>query len=203
MAIPRELRAVAGQAILPVWRALLRYIDKTGIIRGPGVRMQVTPHGTYVWADSDWQPWSHPFEVSTSAGRAVIAPGTVAGLSPFIGEVNISGEDEEGNPVKPPKLDLAPQESGFSYVGIEVIPDKTTSTVSDSDPGAFQIVERAEIPQGNTVGDSTFYPLARLEWSEKGRIKKVFQIVHHNLNYLWLQGSPLNGTPERHIFWAA
>lgn len=196
MAIPAEIKAVRGRPILPAWRALLRFIEGTGIVRGPGVRLKVGPWGTRVWADSDFEPWAHPFAVSSSAAGLIVSPGTVDGLFPFIEGVSISGEDEDGNPVPAPKLEAKGEEASTTYVVLEAVLGEGGVTVEA--PENLRILHEKEPPRPG----SNKQPLAAIRWGASGRVRSVFQIVHHNLAFGMNGGDVAAGEAPRAFFWA-
>lgn len=197
MGIPRDIRAERGQPILPAWQALLRFIEQTGIVRGPGVRIQTGPWGTRVWADSDFQPWAHPFAVSSGgAGELIVSPGTVNGLFPFVEGGSMAGEDEAGNPVEVPKLQASATPSGTSWVILEVIPGRGGEVVEGAD--TLRILHEEERPRPG----STKQALAMIRWHPSGSLRSIFQIVHHNLAFGEGGAATGDGEAPRGFFWA-
>jgi hypothetical protein len=128
-----------------------------------------------------------------------VRPGTVGGVFPYIGEVNISGEDKDGEPVPIPRLKIEPLGGLSSYVALEVMPSEADGVLVDL-PESVRIVHALEItPSADRV---TRYPLALIKWTSKGKIRSIFQVVHHNLGHAWQPAESAKGTPPRHLFWA-
>lgn len=208
MQIPEEITAKKGDLVLPKWEKLLDFISKTGIIPGPGIRINQGPNGTYVYADHFQRPWQSPFKVKVSDDKATIREGSVNGLFPFISEVRISGIDDDGNEVDVPELDvefLGTNRSAIALV-MQVVEGDDIGIVDT--PENFYIDHVTDIgdePEGGTTADlgRVVYPLAFIYWNtDSEAIRKTHQIVHHNLGYRFVQGIPKDGKPVRHFFWA-
>jgi len=193
MAIPADIKAERGRPILPAWRALLRFIERTGIVRGPGVRLRTGPWGTYVYADADYQPWNHPFLVSASGARIMVGPGMVDGVFPYLDKQPISAIDEEGNAIPAPFLDVDPPSGGVSFVVLEVEPGESGEIVDH--PDKTRIIHESERPRPGEPKQA----LAELHWSGE-RVRSVFQVVLHNLNFGTSEGA--TGEAPRAFFWA-
>lgn len=209
MALPIELQAKRGDWILPYWRALLAYIERTAKIeRGPGVRFNNLPGGgIYIYADDNFNPWSSPFKVTVTGTRARIREGAVNAVTPTLGGVRINGLDESGESVAVPSLELEPPGNGRrSFIALRL--SLSTPDIPEDDLEAATIVHIEERPNLFTQGGSAFedgvalYPLAALYWKGKS-VSRSFQIVHHNLGHRFVEGSGASGKPSRHLFWAA
>lgn len=215
MAIPRELRARKGDLILPKWLALLLFIEKTNrVIRGRGVRVQSLPSGgLIISAEDNFNPWESPFKVRVSGKFVTVREGLVNGVMPAIGEIRLDGSKGEGEAEAKPKLEIENPGQARSFIAIKMLFGGDLAAFDPEDPLALQIVHIPEsalsplFSQGGAVvnGDnSTLYPLALLKWSEESEVAShVFQITHHNLNHRFVAGSPREGKPSRHLFWAA
>lgn len=212
--IPRELRARRGEMILPKWLALLNFIGKTNrVVKGRGVRVQTLPSGgIYIYAEDNFNPWDSPLKVRVSAGFARVRPGFVNGVMPAIGDVRLDGTLADGTAGEVPKLEIEEPGEPRSYIAIKLTLSEKPVDFDIADPLALQIahVPASKFPplftQGGAIiedDNTTLYPLAMVTWTDKGALKRVYQITHHNLNHRFAQGDATAGKPSRHFFWAA
>lgn len=210
MAIPRELRARRGDFVLPYWRLLLDYIDRTNkVITGEGVRVSYLPSGGLsVYAEDNYNPWNSPFKVSAGSGTVVVREGTINGIAPSIDGVRISGIDDEGKAVDVPALKTVHLGGARSYVALKITLSEDAVEIDANNADALAVSHIAELPdlftQGGTVseGGVAFYPIAALYWTPNGKIRRAFQITHHNLGHRHVEGNLEKGLPSRQLFWA-
>lgn len=207
--VPKEIEASKGDSILPKWQALLAFIKNTGIVVGPGVKVTQGPNGTYVDAESNFRPWTHPFKVSTDGSTVRVRAGLVNGVAPYIGKVRITGVDDDGKKVEVPELDIKHDGTLITYVNLVLITPADGDIVIVDSPETIFIEHSTSVPKNFAGGGVTqslgraVYPLAALYWDEKNIFRQRFQIVHHNLGHRFIQSKPQEGIPGRHLFWAA
>lgn len=208
--VPKEIVARKGDFVLQKWAALLKFIANTGIVTGPGVRVTQGPNGTYVDADASFRPWNHPFKVSTDGTTARVRNGLVNGLSPFIGDVRISGFDKNGREAEVPEIEITNGESAITYIAIvAIMPEGGRSIEIVDTPETFSVQHILSLPESFNGGGSesnlgrAVYPLAALYWDDDFKFVKRTQIVHHNLGHRYIQSQAKAGIPGRHLFWAA
>jgi hypothetical protein len=210
MFIPPEIIARKGDGILPKWRALLKFIQNTGIVVGPGVKVTQTPNGTLVDADKAFRPWGHPFKTSAGNTAASVRAGLVNGVAPYINEVRITGIDDDGKEVEVPELVIKHDGTPITYIAIVLnLPAGNESMAIADSPESIRIEHVTSLPEnfaeGGTVSDETrgVYPIAALYWDSPGELNKRLQIVHHNLGHRFIRANPSQGIVGRHFFWAS
>jgi len=178
----RALEVKPGDPVTPAWKRLLEWAKRFRVIQTNGIRLTVTPQGTYVVADVRGSSWGHPFKVSLGSSEATISTGVVEDVVPEIGKVALDAET-------PPTLRITgkPNKDGVSWVVLEVSADSKTATVKHTNT-----LERTDEQIG-------VQPLAMLRWSGDAPTQ-TFQIVHHNLGHAFIAATETRGS--RHLFWA-
>ena len=187
-----------GDLIWPKWVALQSFVRTTGVVRGKGVKIRVTPNGTHVWVDGKAKSWPHPFRVSVSTGSATVSPGTVNNTAPTIDEVRISGYDDDGNRVEVPPLPVQGVKKGKTFIGILLTP--VGGELDPVTPSNLRIAEKSDLR--DILDGQAFYPLAVVYWKDSAPVS-TFQVSHHNLNHIFVPGDVPGGRPDRHVFSAA
>ena len=218
MATRKDIEAKAGLAIFPTWKKLLKFIDSTGVVAGPGIRVSQGPNGTQVVRSDSFQAWNHPFKVSTQRGEkdkyeVIVTPGTLNTVQPNINGTQLDGL-KDGNivPVTPLSIE-APGSDGYAktFIILEI------NVHESADRGGIQInpeelniahvedigVTQAALLAGTAIDTEKMgqHPLAALYWKD-GKVEKVIQMTYHNLGHRYLEADQDAGKSSRHLVWS-
>lgn len=190
--------AKRGASVLDWARELVAWAISFRKFSGGGVRLTVTPEGTWITAVSA-HTWDHPFRVTVSGLLAEIGAGTVDGEIPFLeeGELRLdgTGPEYEITDEEPPRLNLEAlgMDEGRSVIELRVAVDGATGQVEELR------VFHEELPRAKALPETTgAQALAILNW-KGGQVVRVDQVVHHHLHYYFLAGDTEEDEPE-HLF---
>ena len=207
----RSIRVQPGEKIQPAWVRLVKWAETLKVIPGEGIKVRETPKGTVISFQRKRETYSHPFKVGFSGEAATITTGTVNGQTPYILDTNskdwrrIDNRDDEGNkfktekPTPSMKLDLRKQEGGKFYLSLRVKPNDA-GTIKD--PKDDLRIVQTKTAEGDKDG-AGYYPLALCYLNAaQTDIEESFQIVHHNMRYLYQARKSAEGetTGNRHLF---
>lgn len=200
--------AKKGESVLVWANKLVTWALSFRIFAGAGVRLTVTPGGTWINAVSD-HVWQHPFRVTVEGTTVRIRPGTVEGKVPFIvGKSRIDGTDAEGRLVEggPPVLSISgsPVTDGVTVIRLVVVANVYADLDLDVAIKFFVEMVAATDEAYQNAGYGVI-PLAILHWSA-GSVVRVDQVVHHNLGHAYLEPELDDEGAEmergEHFFWA-
>lgn len=190
MPFPESLKARRGEPILPKWLQLQEWAKSFRLFTGSQVRLEVTPDGTWVNLVSR-HFWDYAFRVTISNLQAKIGFGMVDGDLPRIGEARIDGTDMEFAPLETgvPRLDLSDgvQDSGRSFIAIQVTLPEGEDQPDREDPEGLQIVHAPEIAL-----DQPLEPIAVLYWSA-GRVVKHLPIGRFDRKFHMFPATEMRG----------
>ena len=205
-----SIRAKRGDRILPKWNKLINKAEEAYVTAGKHTKVRRLPNGKIlVTGEPPVRIAPHPWRVSSldEEQRVRITEGTVAGRFPWItDEARLGQETEDGEIIG---LKLKPKSEGYSYVAVGVNVSASESGLAEIDANGadtweqLRLQEIDELPKGFGTGGVlpdgagwAWYPLVRLEWSQKS-VQRKFQIVRHNLGHLVLKG---DNNEARHFF---
>ena len=205
-----DIKAKKGDLVLPKWKNLIEFIRNTGVVTGPGVRIRQGPNGTYVYAEKTISSFNHPFKVTVSNLEASVTNGTVNGVSPRLKGIPISGVAKDGRELEVPTLPIEMGEDNKSYIAIRTRLEPNNGFWSISDDTtyiqSYPSIDPTFLQGGSTdiaVHPVGLYPIAIVYWEDEQTVRKVHQVVHHNLNHRYIDANMEEGYPSRHLFWAA
>ena len=198
----RDLEVKKGQPVLPAWERLKEWARRFELHAGMGVRFNQMPEGTWVIAESDAASWNFPFRVTMSAVGLKVGAGSVDNLIPQLGGVGIDGLDDKGGEVSVPDLKTSSGPNSFlrSWVCVQLKVNLKTGRVDPKDKTALTIIHASS--QDTQTADTGLQPLATLIWSDKTTIKRLVQVVHHNLVHAFVPANAAKSQSARHFFWA-
>lgn len=206
----KEIRVTKGQNIQEAWGRLVKWVDSLKVIPNNEVKVDYTKNGTIVTVMRSARSFNHPFKTYGSTKTIKVSSGMVNGLVPFINDKadgwrRIDNRDEDGNKLKVQKelpgmeLDTSMNEGGKTYICLRVKADKAGTIKTPKTD--LQIVQTKKA-EGDKDG-AGYYPLALIYLNEaKTEIESTFQIVHHNMRYLYQERKSVKGqtTGNRHLF---
>ena len=206
-----RIKVQKGEKIQTAWERLVRWVDTLKVVPGEGVTVRETPKGTIVTVLKQRQVFSHPFKAGLGDATASLRAGTVNGQVPYILDVTtknwrrIDNRDDDGSkyetekPTPAMKLNLKNHEGGKFYLSLRVKPNDVGTIKTPKED--LRIVQ-TKTAQGDKDG-AGYYPLALCYLNESGTaVEEVFQIVHHNMRYLYQARKSTEGetTGNRHLF---
>lgn len=207
----KEIRVQKGEKIQDAWVRLVRWAETLKVTHGDGIKVRETPKGTIVSFTRKKEKYNHPFKVAAGKDATSVTPGTVNGQTPYILDAyskdwrRIDNRDDEGNkfkdekPTPSMKLDLKKHEGGKFYISLRVKPDEAGTVKEPKDD--LRIVQ-TKTAEGDKDG-AGYYPLALCYLNAAHTdIEESFQIVHHNMRYLYQARKSTEGetTGNRHLF---
>ena len=207
----KEIRVQKGEKIQTAWARLVRWAETLKVIQGEGIKVRETPKGTIVSFIRNREPYNHPFKASTSEYYASVRAGMVNGQTPYIFDVfssdwrRIDNRDKDGNkfstekPSPSMRIDLSKNKDRKFYISLRVKPNDAGTIKEPKDD--LRIVQ-TKTAEGEKDG-AGYYPLALCYLNAaQTDIEESFQIVHHNMRYLYQARKSTEGetTGNRHLF---
>lgn len=191
-----------GEPILPAWQKLKTAVHGSQVHGSRLLRRRQMPSGTALTVDARGQTWPHPFKCSLAGQAVAVRAGRVAGIVPRINGIDLEGYDEAGELAgTPPTVPLlgGPDDRLRSYICIELAVDETTGQVAEDDPDALTVTHRASFESDDPLRG--LMPLAEIVWRDEKTPERIFQIVLHNLQHLFVPAAP--GRAAKHFFYPA
>jgi hypothetical protein len=183
------IKVQKGERIQTAWERLVRWVDTLKVVPNDGILVRETPKGTIITVRQQNQPHNHPFKVGISGLTVTISPGTVNSMFPFV----LDKSKKQWRPImtlglQPPyekpimEVDVSKFEGGKFYISLRVKTNIDGSIIrADQD---LQIVA-TKTDLGDDDG-AFYYPIAACYLNaSRSYVEEYFQIVHHNLRYLY------------------